>query len=313
MKEHTKIMILKERTKSVTYRVLESLNYRMRLTAEEKTNYENQVKGFAGEIQFDSYMAQAKISGLVLNDLILSHRDTSFQIDSLLITNDSVYLYEVKNYAGSYFYKEESLFTESGYQILNPLRQIDRSVTYLQNVMLRIGYTLPIHPVIIFINPDFILYSFLPNKLFLFSNQLPKHFNALSNQKKLIKNEHLELANKLKKLHNEKYRLDNFPTYHFDQLKKGIICPICFSTSHIDTRQNYVCSICGHKETITRVIERSIIEFKDLFPDKPIMTNLIYQWCGEVYSKERIRMILKKNYQNHLSGQKTYYSDKQPS
>ncbi|MER2173693.1 MAG: nuclease-related domain-containing protein [Carnobacterium sp.] len=302
-------MILKERTKSITHRVLESLNFRMDLPVEEKLKYENQVKGWDGEKKFDFYMNQFHQSGLALNDLVLNYRDTVFQIDSLYITNDSIYLYEVKNYAGSYFYKEDSFFTESGYQILNPLRQIDRSVTYLQNVLLRLGYRLPIHPIIVFINPEFTLYSLQPNKHFLFSYQLPKHLSALSNQNFSIKQEHSNLANKLKKLHNEDYRPDNLPTYQLGQLKKGILCSICFSLSHTDTRQNYLCTACGHKETITTAIERSIKEYKLLFPDNLMTTSQIYEWCGKNYSRKRIRMVLKLNYQSHLSRKMTYYSD----
>lgn len=303
-------MLLKERTKSVTHRILESLNFRMNLPDEEKLKYENQVKGFDGENQFDVYLNQSDLSGLVLNDLVLTHRDTIFQIDSLLITTDAVYLYEVKNYTGSYFYREESFFTESGYKILNPLRQIDRSVTFLHNVMLSLGYRLPIQPLIVFINPEFNLYSPLPNKLFLFSNQLPKYLHTLSNQNLSITDKQLELGKKLKELHNETYRPDKLPIYSFDQLKKGILCPVCFSTSYRDTRQTYFCAACSHKETITSAIERSILEFRLLFPNSPITTNRIYHWCGAIYSKERIRVILKTTYRRHLSRQMTYYSEK---
>lgn len=303
-------MLLKERTKSVTHRILESLNFRMNLPDEEKLKYENQVKGFDGENQFDVYLNQSDLSGLVLNDLVLTHRDTIFQIDSLLITTDAVYLYEVKNYTGSYFYREESFFTESGYKILNPLRQIDRSVTFLHNVMLSLGYRLPIQPLIVFINPEFHLYSPLPNNLFLFSNQLPKYLRTLSNQNLSITDKQLELGKKLKELHNETYRPDKLPIYSFDQLKKGILCPVCFSTSYRDTRQTYFCAACSHKETITSAIERSILEFRLLFPNSPITTNRIYHWCGAIYSKERIRVILKTTYRRHLSRQMTYYSEK---
>lgn len=303
-------MLLKERTKSVTHRILESLNFRMNLPDEEKLKYENQVKGFDGENQFDVYLNQSDLSGLVLNDLVLTHRDTIFQIDSLLITTDAVYLYEVKNYTGSYFYREESFFTESGYKILNPLRQIDRSVTFLHNVMLSLGYRLPIQPLIVFINPEFNLYSPLPNNLFLFSNQLPKYLHTLSNQNLSITDKQLELGKKLKELHNETYRPDKLPIYSFDQLKKGILCPVCFSTSYRNTRQTYFCAACSHKETITSAIERSILEFRLLFPNSPITTNRIYHWCGAIYSKERIRVILKTTYRRHLSRQMTYYSEK---
>lgn len=163
---------------------------------------------------------------------------------------------------------------------------------------------------VVFINLEFTLYSILPNKHFLFSYQLPKHLSTLSNQILSIKQEQLDLAHKLKELHNEDYRPDNLSTYQLGQLKKGILCPTCFSLSHTTTRQNYLCTACGHKKTITTEIERSTKELKLLFPDNLMTTNQIYDWCGKNYSKERIRIILKKNYQSHLSRKMTYYSKK---
>src|SRR5690554_2514868 len=113
-------MILKERAKSVSHLILESLNNRKTLSSTEKTQYENQMKGYAGEQLFDSYIQEVHPDGLVINDLLLSTRDTYYRIDSLLITPDHIYLYEVKNYSGSYLYKDGSVFSESGHVLQDP-------------------------------------------------------------------------------------------------------------------------------------------------------------------------------------------------
>ena len=100
------IIIVKDRSKSVSYRVMESLNYRTDLSLSEIRIYQNQVKGFEGEQCFDEIMTFHNPRGFVINDLLIGTQETFYQIDSLLITSDHIYLYEVKNYSGSYYYKD---------------------------------------------------------------------------------------------------------------------------------------------------------------------------------------------------------------
>ncbi|OJF94677.1 hypothetical protein [Alkalibacterium sp. 20] len=69
-------MILKERTKSVSHLVLESLNHHTALSSVERSQYENQVKGFTGNLKFDRLLEEAQLSGLIINDLLLNTRDT---------------------------------------------------------------------------------------------------------------------------------------------------------------------------------------------------------------------------------------------
>ena len=136
-------MILKERSKSVSHRVLDSLNYRMALSHAEKMQYENVIKGFNGELAFDRILNESAISGLIINDLLLSARDTFYQIDSLLITDETIYLYEVKNYRGTYVYKDNSLYASSGHAVQDPVAQADRKRAYLHNLLLKLPFFPP--------------------------------------------------------------------------------------------------------------------------------------------------------------------------
>lgn len=301
-------MILKTRTKSVTHRIYELLHHRMNLSAKEKRNYEYQVKGFEGELQFDSFMEPYHESGIVLNGLNLSNGDYEFQVDSCIVLNDVLYLYEVKNYSGSYYYKDGQIYSQSGYLLLSPLGQTDRSMVHFHNKLRSLGFRVQIKPYVVFVHPKFSIHSLPPNDSILFPNQLHSHFQYIFSRSGTPTKKDVQLANHILALHNENYRPKNLPEYRWEDLRKGILCPECFSFEHADTRQTRFCVACGHKETIADAILRSAKEIWLLFSDMRLTTNLVWEWCGGIYSKERIRIVLKKNFQSHLSRRMTYYT-----
>ena len=76
----------------------------------ENQNYINLEKGYEGERNFEVLLEHHLSEGLILNDLLLEKNNTLFQIDSLLISQNSIYLFEVKNYEGD-FYIEKTIGT----------------------------------------------------------------------------------------------------------------------------------------------------------------------------------------------------------
>lgn len=301
-------MILKTRTKSVTHRIYELLHHRMNLSAKDKRDYENQVKGFEGELQFDSFMEPYHKSGIVLNGLNLSNGDYEFQVDSCIVLNDVLYLYEVKNYSGSYYYKDGQIYSKSGYLLLSPLGQTDRSMVHFHNKLRSLGFRVQIKPYVVFVRPKFSIHSLPPNDSILFPNQLHSHFKYVFSQSGQETVEETRLAKQILALHNEDYHPKNLPEYRWEDLQKGILCPECFSFEHADTRQTCFCVACGHKETIADAILRSAKEILLLFPDLRLTTNLVWEWCGGIYSKKRVRRQLVKNFRRHRSGTGTFYT-----
>ena len=98
-------MPFKSRSESAELLILRSLNSRMNLPAKDKQHYFNLQKGFEGEIQFDSVTAKLQLECYILNDLLLKQNNTTFQIDTLIILSETIYLFEVKNYEGDYYYE----------------------------------------------------------------------------------------------------------------------------------------------------------------------------------------------------------------
>ena len=91
--------IMKERTMPHLLRVMRQLDKRQALTNEDRQYIVNLEKGYQGECYFDNVLKEeVKGDVVVLNDLLLSVNRTHTQIDSLIITGSTIYLYEIKNY-----------------------------------------------------------------------------------------------------------------------------------------------------------------------------------------------------------------------
>ena len=302
-------MLIKPRVKSINHFVLESVNYRMGLSVEDNRRYQNQMKGFQGEQLFDQLINHSQQNGYVVNDLFLSSKDTHYQMDSILILNEQLIIYEVKNYTGEYCYENGSLFSKNGYSLQNPVDQVNRKKAYLNNWLLNNGYPHKTKAYVVFINPDFYIYNLPLTKSILFVGQLERHFKTLTNANESVNAQDKKLAQALANQHNGNYRPDNLPSYGFDSLKKGILCPECFSFAHTDTREKRICTTCGHIEKIADAIYRSVLEFQVLFPEVPVSMQTIFAWCGGKYTKPRIRRVLSQKMTKYSNGPMTYYKN----
>ena len=98
-------MLKKLRTKPLKLEIFESLNTRMNLLSQDKQNYINLKKGFEGEEMFDSLTEILDCDCYILNDLRLMFNNSVFQIDTLIIFQKIIQVFEVKNYDGDFFTK----------------------------------------------------------------------------------------------------------------------------------------------------------------------------------------------------------------
>ncbi|WP_449540229.1 nuclease-related domain-containing protein [Ferdinandcohnia sp. Marseille-Q9671] len=300
-------MIYKSRTETADMLVSKSLYHRLDLSNKEKQYHSNLIKGYEGEVMFDTLTEKLECECLVLNDLLLQFNNTTFQIDSLLITSDVLYLFEVKNYEGDFYYDSDRLYTKTKIEINNPLVQMSRSESLLRQLLQSHGFTIPVQAFCIFINPAFTLYQAPLHKPFIFPTQLHafcKNLNMLSAK---LNKKHRALAEKLDFLHIENSPFRNYSAYEFEQLRKGILCESCKSFSIDVVGRKCICRDCGNEEMVVDAVKRSVEELKLVFPDMRITTNLVYEWCRVVESKKRIGRILDKHYKRIGVHQWSYY------
>lgn len=299
----------KQRTKSKELRVLNSLDARMELSSKDKQHIANLEKGYKGEVVFDQLTSKLQNDLYIINDLGLEHDKSFFQNDTIIISQQTIYPFEVKNFEGDYRYELRNFYPKSSKnEIKNPLDQLKRSKLLLRPLLKDLGFQLPIEGYVTFVNPNFTLYQAPLDEPIIHPTQLNSLMKKLNEIPSKLTNRHKMLADQLISMHQVDCPYTRFPPYNYNQLQKGNSCAICHSlTSSVENKQKIICLTCGHVETVDSAVLRGIEELALLFPDMKITTNRVYEWCGGAISKKQISRILSQNYSLIGYGQWSYY------
>jgi hypothetical protein len=290
-------MPFKARTESHELLVLRLLHTRMKLTEDELKYYLNLEKGFVGEVQFDLLTEEHLSDCLILNDLLLEVNNTKFQIDTTIIFQEIIFLSEVKNYEGDYFYESDIFYTFYGKEIKNPLEQLNRGKSLFRQLLQNLGYQLTVDGSVVFINPEFFLYQAPKNLPFIFPTQLNRFMKKLDKKPSKLNSMHTKLAEKLVSLHQTELSYGRLPDYSYEQQKKGMTCKTCRSFSVSVVGKKVVCNDCGCCcELVESAVLRMVDEIKLLFPGRKITTKDVHEWCQVVECKKRISRILERNF-----------------
>mgnify|MGYP001157843377 FL=1 len=304
------MLLFKPRKKSSELLTLEYLNTRMSLSPKDKHYYISLKKGYEGEKKFDLWTENLQCECIILNDLLLKVNNTTFQIDALIITADKTYLYEVKNFEGDYIFDPRTnkfFFIKSKQEIINPLHQLERCESLLNQLLPKHGFNTPTKGAVVFINDEFTLYQAPPDEPIIFLSQLKKHFKNLNAISAPLSRHHFLLAEKLQSLHITEPPYKQIPAYNYEQLQKGITCRKCHSFSIHIKRLKAACEECGHEELIAEAVIRSVREFQLLFPEENITSNIIHDWCREIKLKKTISNILSQHFTARGNNRWIYY------
>lgn len=289
-------MSFKSRSESDEIKILRFLNLRMELDEKDKKRFRNLVKGFEGEVMFDALTEKLQSPSLILNDLLLEANNSKFQLDSLIIFQEKINLFEVKNYEGDFYFEGDRFYALPKKEYKNPLLQLQRSESLLRQLLETLGYRIPIEAYVVFINPQFTCYKAPLNEPIIYPNQLNRFMKKLNMLSSNLNTRNMKLAEKLVSLHQIELPYDRLPPYKYGQLKKGLSCKKCYSFLLYVKGYKVICNECGCEELVDSAVLRGVEEIKILFPEKKITTILVQEWCKVVESKKTIRRILKQNY-----------------
>lgn len=298
--------IYKLRTKPLHLATLEILQRRMILSPRASNDYARWLKGFEGEQRFDQFIEPFTHESYLLHDLLLKKQNTTFQIDSLLITPEKIYLFEIKNYEGDFLYEDDKFYRLPNTEILNPLHQLQRAAALLGQLLKSHGHTIPIEGYVIFIYPHFHLYNAPLTPSIIFPTQIKPFLEQLKTAS-LLTSYHERIARNLKNLHLTDSTLNEIPSYTFDSLQKGMSCFQCLSFSIHLNGHKCLCKSCGATEAYRDALLRNVDEFKMLFPEEKIRTKLIYEWSGKLGSYKRIRTVLQKHFSKKRNNRWMYF------
>lgn len=303
-------MIYKARTIPRELEVYQLLNSRKNLLDTERKHLYALQKGYEGELLFDELTSSIiKPECLLLNDLLLSLNKNTFQIDSLIIFPETIYIFEVKNFEGDYFYEQDRLFRRipPDSEVTNPLIQLNRSESLFRQLLQQFGNNMTIQSYLVFVNPEFTLYQAPIIKQIVYPGQINRFLKSISPISLKLDSNHYGLADKLKSLHNPNAPFYFPPSYQYDELQKGSPCLYCNSLEFTTKRLYCYCLECGKKETMEKRILQIVHHFTMLFPDIKITTNAIFDWVSGKLPKRVIRRVLQKHLNTKGVNQWSYY------
>lgn len=300
-------MFLKERSTPTELRYFRYLRARLTFSENEKQHYLNLEKGFEGERQFDCWIKKNLTADcLILNDLLLDHNRSLFQIDSLLMFQNVLYPIEIKNLQGDFYMDKQRWHYISGRESKNPLLQMQRAESLLRQWLQKYGFNYAMNARVVFVHPEFYLYNASSHLPLIFPNQLPRFSKQLNDTPSKTSQKHKKLAELLLSKHIRESPNIRIPDYEYHQLKKGVVCIKCsaFLTYKIS---HWLCSACGCREKYNDAVLRSVNEFKFLFPARKITTKAIYDWCAIKGDQRKIRFILLKHYDRVGYGSSSHF------
>lgn len=300
-------MIVKERTKPEELEILLALKPRMELEEKAASNLYTLEKGYEGEVQFDQWFTNCRVESLIINDLLLEVNGTLFQIDSLVITQDRLHLFEVKNLEGDYYLDGDKFKTAAGAETKNPLHQLSRAESLLKQLLKNLGFYIPLEPHLVFINPEFTLLQAPLKSPIILPTQLNRFMDRMNRTSSKLTNKHTKLAEALLSLHIKKSPFTRVPGYEFDGLRKGVVCEGCGGFLDSLGQKRFVCSHCGARDSIESLVLQTLKSFQILFPDRRVTTTIIYDWSNGDLPRKSIRRVLKNNLSANGECKSTYY------
>jgi hypothetical protein len=291
--------IVKHRLEPKLLKLLRVLMIRGSLSEEDQRYAHNLEKGFQGEQQFDSLTSDLQSNCIIIRDLLLEINHNEFQIDTLIIYQDTIYLIDIKYFEGDYVYTPETLKTNYSREYKNPLQQLQRSLLLFKQLLQNLGYNLHIEGCIVFNHPEFTLYQAPSDIPFILPTQMKRFLKKLDQKPSHLTIAHKKLAEKLLSLHKPESNNSKKPVYEYASLGKGLYCFKCFSFSIVVNGQRLACKDCGNVEKLSAAVIRMVEELQLLFPERKITTNEVFEWCGGVIvSKKRINRVLGRHYRS---------------
>lgn len=286
------------RKKSDQLKILESMNSRTQLSRSEEQYLLNLKKGFEGEELFDKLIDEhLGKEVIVIKDRLISCNGSTAQIDALIATGNTFYLYEVKNYEGEYMQLSGQFRRLKGQEFICPSIQLSRTEKVLQQLLNQWTESPEIRSFVIFVNPAFTLYDAKISNPFILPAQIKGHFEKLKNGQTQPSKSIMRIVNKLQheSTSGDKYR-GTPQHYAYDEMRKGLLCSDCYSFNLKLSQRQAVCRDCGRKWKNDTLLLNHIDEVSLLFPEMKITTSLVYNWIDGKMIKRRIGRLLKNHY-----------------
>ena len=229
------------------------------------------------------------------------------QIDFLVVSDDYVYHFEIKNYSGDYYIKNDQFINDYGSMFYTPFQQLYRANNELQLLLKKCEINREIKTILIFTNPTFTLKSQIPPQYeVLLPTELHKIQRLFKNYKIAENHRILKIIEEEKNTFSDIYQ--NNKRVPFDDIKHGLKCPYCKSVDKLnisEKKKSVCCTICSNKFSRRSIY---LYNLKELFICKgePFTLQDAERWCS-TNNKHTLRRICNKYFEIIEGKPRKYY------
>lgn len=271
-------MILKKRQAPPELFQLESLLKRMPLTHSQLPHWTEKLRrikaGFHGEQRIDSLWQEIDIPipYYLIHDLFIKKQQSSYQIDTLLITSRFILILEIKSISGLlHFDAQTRQFFRTNKDgsidgMRNPDDQVRRYEKWIEHFLSERKVKLPVIGAIVFTYPSAVIQSTAGKRIMIQSSGLPYLLDRLVKEYPsdiLSKLSTKKLANQLLKLHS----LKPLPQFELPfGLLTGVLCPRCERVAMSYKRKNWFCKTCQYSNPQAHL--EALKQYRSLFGSK---------------------------------------------
>lgn len=285
------------RKKSFLHSQLQVLFRRSYLDDENRMKLEKLSFGLSGEQSFDQIIqTYVQTFNLIhVKDLLFKYDngEKEIQIDNIVISNDTCYIFEVKKYnfnikiddRGLFFYEEGKEFTSLNIQI-------ERQKGAIHDLLKDIGYPMTIKHYLVFINPDRTVFG-LQRKHSVLTHNTLNHF--LENHMRKNREDYSYFVPLIdsRRLPFSKY--DQFYDISLKNLAKGVYCEKCDGRMQRVSQRIYQCEDCRISIGTLEAIRQLIEDLKFLNPQFKLDSIILSRLSGNEISSATIRRYRKED------------------
>lgn len=279
------------RNRTLSHQQLLYKQARGTLVEVERDKLVREEAGYGGEILFDCNVGTIAHNQNLIhikNFLFDYDEDKECQIDNIVIANDIVYIFEIKNFNFDVVIDNDGNWTfEDGHVMeKSPTAQALAQKFILMNLFKEINIPLSIESFSVFMNPAQMIYGLYPGMNVLLSFQLDKKLPLL------LKPNNYDFTGMKRMIELRRKPISKYyKPFDFDVkiMKKGIVCDECFKFIEKVSARNLICRSCNRKLSIKDAVRMMYLELKAYNPELKITSNEISELSGGILTSATIR------------------------
>lgn len=269
---------------------------------ELKDEYIRLVKGNEGEKILETYLTDYGSKNWVIIKNLWLDFNTTFEIDTLLITQAGLYPFEIKNYSGSLEFVDNQWFRYGKKIAHNAISQTQKVATHLQHIIQKLPNTPKLTGVLAFVGEDneVKINDGITDIKILMRNQLKDYIWEITRDERNFLGYPPDVEALLKVItayeSQNKFVQEKITEKVKNSVKSGVCCRRC-GDFNIRTEKSMVICLCGLHEPKEQAIVRTICEYGVIHHERDITTKELTHFFNGYISRGTVLQYLNEYFE----------------